>query len=67
MQEEGPFPPHAFGPLRLSRILRPEETRSLEETVSLRRVAFWALVGVALAVGVVLYFKYERLLVPLLG
>jgi hypothetical protein len=37
------------------------------DAIPLRRVLLWALVGVAIVVGVVLYFRYERLIVPLLG
>lgn len=67
MQEEGPISSHADGPLRLSRILKPEDTRIIEETVSVRRALFWGVIALILVLGIVLYFKYERLLVPLLG
>jgi type VI protein secretion system component VasF len=53
--------------LRLSRILRPEDGSNQDETIPLRRVILWVLVWVALLVGVALYFKYARLLTPLLG
>jgi hypothetical protein len=53
--------------LRLSRILRPEETKRLEDTIPLRRTLLWVLVWVGIIVGIVLYFKYGRLLTPLLG
>ena len=52
--------------MRLSRIFRPEEMPSPEEAVPLRRTLFWALVWVAVLVGVALYFKYARYLTPLL-
>ena len=66
MQEEGrPFPPHS-GPLRLSRILRLSKTTSDADALPLRRALLWLAFGVVLVVGLVLYFKYERLVVPLL-
>ena len=67
MQEEGPCLTSISRPLRLSRILRPEDGKHLDETVSLRRALVWVLVWVGLLVGVALYFKYARLLTPLLG
>lgn len=33
--------------------------------IPLRRVALWGAVGVAIAIGVVLYFRYARQLTPL--
>jgi hypothetical protein len=51
--------------LRLSRFLR--RPSSNVDAVPLRRVLLWALVGVALVVGLVLYFRYERQIAPLLG
>ena len=54
-------------PLRLSRILHPEEKRPLEDTIPLRRTLFWVLIWIAIIVGIILYFKYQRLLTPLLG
>jgi len=35
--------------------------------VSAGRIVLWVLVGVAIVVGVVSYFKYAKLLPPLLG
>ena len=67
MQEEGPCFTPISRSLRLSRILRPEDGINLEETVSFRRAFFWVLVWVGLLVGVALYFRYARLLTPLLG
>lgn len=67
MQEEGPCFTSISRPLRLSRILRPEDGSNQDETIPLRRVILWVLVWVALLVGVALYFKYARLLTPLLG
>ncbi|MEP7002594.1 MAG: hypothetical protein ABI969_19035 [bacterium] len=54
-------------PLRLSRILRPEDANYEDERIPLRQVILWVLVWVAMIVGIVLYFKYARLLTPLLG
>ena len=67
MQEEGPCFTPISRPLRLSRILRPDDGTIRQETVSLRRALLWVLVWVALLVGVALYFKYARLLTPLLA
>ena len=66
MQEEGPSLTPIPRPLRLSRILRLEDGKNLDETVSLRRAFVWVLVWIGLLVGVALYFKYARLLTPLL-
>ena len=50
------------------RALRSEsEITETEGTVSYRRIAFWSFVGIAIVVGIILYFKYARLLPPLLG
>ena len=67
MQEEGPYFPLNFRPVRLSRILRPEDPRNAEESIPLRRVIFWSLVWIGILVGIVLYFRDARLLTPLLG
>jgi hypothetical protein len=53
--------------MRLSRVVRQADTPSDAETVPLRRALLWVLVGVALVVGLILYFKYEPLIQPLLG
>jgi hypothetical protein len=52
--------------LRLSRIFRQPEPAPDPDAVPLRRVLVWALVGLVLVAGLVLYFKYERLVAPLL-
>jgi hypothetical protein len=38
-----------------------------DDRVSMRRAALWALIGVAILVGVYLYFQYERVLAPLVS
>jgi hypothetical protein len=53
--------------MRLSRIVRQPDSPTDPDAVPLRRMILWIVVGAALVVGVVLYFKYERLLVPLVG
>ena len=35
--------------------------------IPLRRTLVWALIGVAVIVGVILYFQYERVLAPLVS
>lgn len=36
-------------------------------TVTLRAWLLWAAIGVAIIIGVILYFRYERALTPLVG
>lgn len=67
MQEEGPQFTSTTRPLRLSRFLRPGDTESPDETVPLRRLLFWIVVWLGLVLGIVLYFKYARHLVPMLA
>jgi F0F1-type ATP synthase membrane subunit b/b' len=43
------------------------EITETDGRVSYRRIVFWTVVALAIVVGVVSYFKYERLLAPLLG
>jgi hypothetical protein len=38
-----------------------------EDRVSKRRAILWGLIGVAVLVGVYLYFQYERVLAPLVS
>jgi hypothetical protein len=51
--------------VRLSRFIR--QSSSGEDAVPLRRAIAWALVGGVMLLGLVLYFKYERLVLPLVG
>ena len=67
MQEEGPSNPIINRPLRLSRVLRPDDVKYLNEKIPLRRTLFWVSVWVGIFTGVVFYFRYARLLMPLLG
>jgi hypothetical protein len=53
--------------MRLSRILRADDEATPGEVVSTRRIMFWAIVWVALFVGMALYFRYARSLTPLLA
>jgi hypothetical protein len=52
--------------LRLSRSLRTSETTTAPDAVPLRRALTWGVFGIVLIVGLVLYFKYERVVIPLL-
>lgn len=52
--------------MRLSRLLRRPLAPAIA-TVTLRAWLLWATVAAAIVVGVVLYFRYERSLTPLLG
>lgn len=46
---------------------KPPDESSEEQRVSRRRAVVWGLVGVAVLVGVYLYFRYERVLAPLVA
>jgi hypothetical protein len=52
--------------LRISRILRGQGSTPDPDAVPLRRTLLWLLFGVMVMAGLVMYFKYERLVVPLL-
>jgi hypothetical protein len=52
-------------PTRESRA-EPEITEN-ESDVSYRKIVLWVLVGVAVVAGIVSYFKYAKLLAPLLS
>jgi len=52
--------------LRLSRVLRPADSISAEERIPVRRILFWVAVWVGIFIGIVFYFRYARLLTPLL-
>ena len=52
--------------MRVSRTERPDESQD-EQRVPARRAVLWGLIGVAVIVGVVLYFRYERVLAPLVS
>lgn len=52
--------------MRFNRYLRhPDETPPKPAEVPARRALMWGLIGVAIVVGIVLYFLYARLLQPL--
>ena len=68
MQEEGPFPFHPIArKVRLTRVLRPDDSNDSDERIGVRRIVFWVAVWVGILLGIVFYFKYARLLTPLLG
>jgi type VI protein secretion system component VasF len=52
--------------VRLSRILRNPDAPAADH-LGLRSIVLWTLVGLAIVVGLVLYFRYERTLTPLIG
>jgi hypothetical protein len=66
VQEEGRTIPSHDRALRLSRIFRGQGSTPDPEAVPLRRTLPWLLLGAAVIAGLVMYFKYERLVVPLL-
>jgi hypothetical protein len=54
--------------MRPTREVRAEpEIMENESEVSYRKIVLWVLVGVAVVAGVVSYFKYAKLLAPLLS
>ena len=53
--------------MRLSRVIRQPEDQQESERVSIRSAILWALVAIAIIGGIVLYFRFERYLVPILG
>ncbi len=53
--------------MRVSGTQRPDESSSDEQRVSKWRAIVWGLIGVAVLVGVYLYFRYERVLAPLVS
>jgi hypothetical protein len=46
--------------------VEPDVTET-ENDVSYRKIVLWVAVGLAIVAGVVSYFKYAKLLAPLLG
>ena len=66
VQEEGRTPPSRNRPLRISRIFRDRGSPPDPDAVSPRRALLWLLFGAVVIAGLVMYFKYERLVVPLL-
>jgi hypothetical protein len=54
--------------MRPTREFRAEpEITDTDSDISYKRVVLWVLVGLAIVAGVVSYFKYAKLLAPLLG
>jgi hypothetical protein len=52
--------------MRVTGTERHDES-SDEQRVSTRRAVIWGLIGLAILVGVFLYFQYERVLAPLVS
>lgn len=52
--------------MRLSRILRSPDSSSESEALSLGQLVLWGVFGLVVITGLVLYFKYARLIVSLL-
>ena len=69
MQEEGRSPTPSYRlDMAFKREVRSEsEITETVSRVSYTRIILWTLVGIAIVVGVVSYFKYAKLLPPLLG
>jgi hypothetical protein len=69
VQEEGrPTIPKKRLEMRSTREVRAEpEIPETDQEVSYRKIVLWVLVGLAIVAGVVSYFKYAKLLAPLLS
>jgi hypothetical protein len=52
--------------MRVSGTDRPKDP-SDEQRLPFRRAILWGVIGVAVIVGVILYFQYERVLAPLVS
>jgi hypothetical protein len=50
--------------MRVPTTERPQESPD-EQRVPLRRALVWGLIGLVVLIGVLLYFRYERVLAPL--
>jgi hypothetical protein len=53
--------------LRFSRVFRPDDAKNIDDKIPFRRALFWVAVWIGIFVGIAFYFKYARLLTPLLG
>lgn len=53
--------------MRVSKILRKLDSNDDSEAISFASLLMWGVFGLVIVVGLVLYFKYERLVVSLLG
>ena len=54
--------------MRPTREVRVEpDVTETENDVSYRKIVLWAVVGLAIVAGVVSYFKYAKLLAPLVS
>lgn len=54
--------------MRFNRFLRhPDESPPRPSDVPVRRAVMWSLIGLAIVVGLVLYFLYARLIQPLVS
>ena len=67
-QEEGRSPtprPPSF--VRLSGIFRTVPAPGAGAGIPLRRVVLWSVIGAAIVVGLVFYFRYGRQITPLVS
>jgi hypothetical protein len=54
--------------MRPTREVRAEpEITDTESDVSYRKIVLWVVVGLAVVIGIVSYFRYAKLLAPLVG
>jgi hypothetical protein len=53
--------------LQRSRIISQSDSTSGDEPVPIRRVLLWSIVAALIVVGIVLYFRFERQLTPIVG
>lgn len=52
--------------MRISRLFRTSDVE-FDDDLPLSRVVLWATIWAAIFVGIALYFKYAKLMTPLLG
>jgi hypothetical protein len=69
VQEEGrsPTPSNRLDMASKREFRSENEVTETEGQVSYGRIILWVIVGLAIAIGVVSYFRYAKLLPPLLG
>ncbi len=66
-QEEGRPRPPTVRRLQRSRIIPTSDPSLEDEPVPVRRVLLWSIVAILIVVGIVLYFRFERQLTPIVG
>ena len=47
--------------------MRTSDAATEDDAIPVRSVLLWSLVGIVVITGIILYFKYERQLTPIVG